>query len=184
MTGSVPRKRSCRKKSPALDGGSSVPLVADQQRHIVGRTLDRDRCPRRPGVFDDVGECFLDDPVRGQVDAGGIWSRSPEICRSTGTPEARTSAISSGSLRNDGIGAVEVSPSARRRTFSIRRMSPKPGCWCVRSLERCTGRAVGGQHPTAPARLHQRHRHSVRHDIMKIAGDPGPLGLQRHQVSR
>ena len=53
----------------------ALAVVLDAQHHLVRLVGDRHACARARRVLERVGERLLDDPVRGQVDAGGQLDR-------------------------------------------------------------------------------------------------------------
>jgi hypothetical protein len=52
--------------------GTAGAVVADLDADVLGLVVEGHGGPRAgAGVLEGVGQCLLDDPVRGQVDAGG-----------------------------------------------------------------------------------------------------------------
>jgi hypothetical protein len=89
----------------AVSVRGAAAAVGDLERQLVFVVAHGHGRARGAGVLEGVGERLLDDPVAGQVDAGGSGTGSPSTLSSTGMPAARTWSTSSSTWARLGCGA-------------------------------------------------------------------------------
>ena len=156
--------------SPAASAAAPRPSSMTSICSSAGSTHDRHRGAGRPGVLERVGQRLLHDPVGGQVDAGGSWSRSPctvelDVEAGVGPRPSRRGARSTerrAAGASSGRGAAGRSAPARRRAARRAAGASRPG-----PRGRCSRRGVrasiasvgsgGSSTRRAAAGLHDHH---------------------------
>ena len=167
------RPRRCRVAAPAP---SSRHL--DLQRPPA-RTPRARRRARRPGVLERVRERLLDDAVGRQVDARRqLDALAVDARPRPAGPAARTCSASASSRASEGCGERASCSSSWRSRPSRRRISPS-ACSPVRSIASNACRDCSGEPARSCARPPRACTHDhgdrVRHDVVQLAGDAGPL---------
>ena len=128
-------------------------------------------------MLQGIGEPLLQDPVGGQVEAGGSGRRLAWISSSTSSPAARTPSTRASRSSSPGCGSSSSSSPSRRMADSRRRISVR----AVRPASSALSNAARSvhvrlRHPVPNgSHLKNHHTDGVRHDIVQFASDAAPL---------
>ena len=162
--------------------GAAAPAVGDLDRQLAVLLVDGDLAVVRAGVADHVGDGFLDDAERRQVDVSR--ERLPDAAPVHVDRHAR--------VQRDGGQPFDVGKTRGRVQWRMRRRgfrlgASQPGHHSPQSGQgfpaggldggqgvACLG-GTGVENPVASAGLDRDDADAVRHDVVQFAGDPQPL---------